>query len=384
MDQTKRAIMEDYRRRRQDFVDLGDIVNKTLQEIAAEEDAQIFAIEHRVKEESSLRDKLERYGDRFHELDDLKDVFGARIITFYSDTVTGLGKKLEEAFEVDWDLSANKGDLLDENAFGYLSLHYVCRLRKDAGYPEHLTNLRFEIQIRTMMQHAWAAINHDIGYKSDVGVPRSISRGFYRVAGLLEIADEEFLRFRDSMANYSSEIRRHIADNEAHDVEINAFSLREFMRHNPDMRAFLGRLAAISDARIDEVHPDEYVDLLALLNIGTLGELEALIQRNEELAYKLAEPLLRITALDELSSSIGLQFLCRAELLTGGYTPLEIRNYFQTAMRSPERAKTQTELLLKMRTDLEDEGPEAASLPDAARTLETQDSAEERQASATV
>lgn len=360
MDQTKQEIVDEYRKRRDDYAALGDLVHRKLQDIADEEGAQIFAIEHRVKEERSLRDKLERYGDRFHELTDLKDIFGARVITFYQDTVTRLGKRLAEVFEVDWDLSSNKGDLLDENAFGYQSLHYVCRLPQDAGYPEELTDLRFEIQIRTMMQHAWAAINHDIGYKSSVGVPRNIARGFYRVAGLLEIADEEFLRFRDSMSTYSSEVRRHIADNEAHDVAINAFSLREFMRHNVQMQAFLRKLAAVSGSRIVPVHPDEYADLLPILNVTTLGGLQALLERNQDLAYQLAEPLLQLTELEEMPANIALRFLSRAELLRGSYTPLEIRSYFQTAMRSPERAQTQTELLLKERAELEKAQSEAA------------------------
>ncbi|MBD5559290.1 MAG: hypothetical protein HDQ87_02865 [Clostridia bacterium] len=359
MDETKWAIVKDYRERRADYVELGEIVHAMLQDIASQEDAEIFGIEHRVKTEESLRDKLERYGDRFHELDDLKDVFGARVITFYQDTVTRLGKRLEEIFEIDWDLSSNKGDLLEENEFGYLSLHYVCRLPSDKGYPERLANLRFEVQIRTMMQHAWAAINHDIGYKSSVGVPRSIARGFYRVAGLLEIADEEFLRFRDSMNKYSSDVRQYIADDTAHEVELNAFSLREFMLYNSKMRSFLRQLAEISGARIGEVHPDEYVDLLALLHVQTLGALQELLDRRQALAYELAAPLLKLTAFEELPANTALRFLCRAELLAGDYTPLEIRTYFQTLTRNPSLAQTQTELLLEKKAEMA--GPEQAA-----------------------
>ena len=63
----------------------------------------------------------------------------------------------------------------------------ICSLPKDKGYPEELTEYTFEIQFRTVLQHAWAEIEHDLGYKTEFGIPLDVRREFSRVAGLLEI-----------------------------------------------------------------------------------------------------------------------------------------------------------------------------------------------------
>ena len=105
-------------------------------------------------------------------------------------------------------------------SFGYLYLHYVCSLPEDAGYPQKVCNRRFEIQIRTILQHVWDAVNHDMGYKGDFGMPRTVTRQFARLAGLFEIVDEEFIRVRDNLNIYTEQTREKIMNDGAEEVLI--------------------------------------------------------------------------------------------------------------------------------------------------------------------
>jgi DNA ligase D-like protein (predicted polymerase) len=102
-----------------------------------------------------------------------------RVITFYADDVDKVASALDRLFTVDWENSVDKRKLLETDSFGYLSLHYICSV-EDFPY-------RFEIQIRTVLQHAWANIIHDTGYKSGVEIPKRYIRSLSRLAGLLEL-----------------------------------------------------------------------------------------------------------------------------------------------------------------------------------------------------
>ena len=69
--------------------------------------------------------------------------------------------------------------------------------------PEYclFDKMKCEIQVRTILQHAWAEIEHDVVYKSLGEIPFRVRRRFACLAGLLEIADREFESLRqDEMA----------------------------------------------------------------------------------------------------------------------------------------------------------------------------------------
>jgi hypothetical protein len=48
------------------------------------------------------------------------------------------------------------------------------------------------VQVRSLLQHAWAAIGHDYLYKSALSFPDLLKRRFYAIAGGLELFDHEF------------------------------------------------------------------------------------------------------------------------------------------------------------------------------------------------
>ena len=348
-----KRILEEFTRTRSDYLELGDVIHNQLDEMVKEAGLSILGIEHRIKTVKSLAGKLERKGDDYYrKLEDLTDLAGARIICFFADEVDVLGKMVEKSFQIDMENSSDKRALMKADSFGYLSLHYICYLTPEMGYPENICYKKFEIQIRTNLQHTWSAIEHDLGYKSEFGVPRVVVRQFARLAGLLELADDEFVRIRSRMQEYTEEIREKIAKGCADDVLIDLISLEEYVKKNQEMRSFLDELAEICDsgngpAEISEVSVDAYVQQLHWLGITTIGSLQTMLKDNRELALKLARRVLESTDFDILSSSIGLRYLCRATLLNKGYTQEQMAEFFLLSASNAKRAERMANELLK-------------------------------------
>ena len=351
MNLKSRLILEDYRKQRENFVVLGDVVHSILSDISKELGLTVLAVEHRVKEEKSLAGKLERKGDLYNSFDDITDILGCRVVCFLSDEVEKVGKKIEEKFVIDWDNSIDKKNLLSANAFGYLSLHFICSLPFGDKWPDEICGKKFEVQVRTILQHAWSAIHHDIGYKSDFGVPREISRQFARLAGLLELADDEFVRARNNMLAYTEDIRNRIITDDADDVVINMISLNEYVCHSNKMQDLIAEIAEIAGAEVKIIDPESYVPQLAFLGIKRLGDIENMINENRDLAIKLAHKAFAMADLDIVSSSVALRFLCRAELLNKNYDFDKIVEFLKLSYRNKETAERQAKHLLKQKGD---------------------------------
>ena len=352
MNLKSKLILEDYRKQKEHFVTLGNVVHDMLANIAKDLGLTVLAVEHRVKEEKSLAGKLERKGDGYNSFEDLTDILGCRVICFLLDEIDKIGKKVEETFVIDWENSSDKRTLLKENAFGYLSLHYICSLPFGDKWPDEICGKKFEVQIRTILQHAWSAINHDIGYKSDFGVPRDISRQFARLAGMLELADDEFVRARDNMVGYTEDIRKRIVTDEANDVAINMISLNEYVLHNRKMQELIKEIADIAGAEIKPIDPESYIPQLAFLGVKKLGDIAIMVKENYSLAIRLAQKALSVADLDIVSSSVALRFLCRAELLNKNYEFDKIVDFLKISLKSKDKAERQAVQLLKQKGEL--------------------------------
>jgi len=95
-----------------------------------------------------------------------------------------------------------------------------------------------EIQVRTVLQHAWAEIEHDIQYKSTITIPTEIRRRFVALAGMLEIADREFQGIQDSDLEFREEARKSVQRGDLDAVEITPDALRAYLdkKFGPDNR----------------------------------------------------------------------------------------------------------------------------------------------------
>ena len=343
-----KAIIDEYKREKDTYIKLGDIVSNILKKELKANDIDFLAVEHRVKEETSLEGKLELKGEKYTSLSDITDILGERIICFFSDDVDRAASLVEKLFDIDWENSVDKRAKLLPDAFGYLSLHYICTLKEELGYGEELNSKKFEIQIRSTLQHTWASISHDLGYKSEYGVPKKITRELSRVAGLLEIADDQFINIRDDIRKYSDEVKLMLEKGELGMVLIDLVTLEQYLETNEEMKEFTNELVAISGAKRKKISPESYIEQLNFLGKKTIGDIELMLVENREKALKLARRTFETTELTRISSNVALFFLCRAELLDNGYSIEDIARFMNISTNNERRALRQAEQLVNM------------------------------------
>ena len=316
MDLHSELLLEEYREALPVFEQMKEEVLKKLRDALSRSGLVVTVIEARVKTEESLAGKLALKGQKYESLKDITDILGARVITFYTDDVDRIAAMAEKLFNIDWENSIDKRKLHQLDSFGYNSLHYICRL---PGY-----DYRFELQLRTTLQHAWAAINHDNGYKTGVEIPREYLRQMNRLAGMLELADDEFSRIRTEINNYRRRVQQLVRNGKLDDVQLDGDTFRSFMDARP-LDSLNKRIAAITQAEIQEVPLIRYLRVLNALQCKTLGDVQRLIKKYEDDAYRLARHQLGTTDLDIISSSVGLQNICIVCILDigGGTMGLE-------------------------------------------------------------
>ena len=309
LDAHAQAILEEYRQQRPVFAKMQEAIPAQVRSLFEEAGIVVASIESRVKEEKSLAGKLELKGSKYNSLADITDIFGMRIITFYIDDVDKVASGVERLFEVDWDNSVDKRKLHEVDRFGYMSLHYICR---HPDYP-----FRFEVQMRTILQHAWANMNHDTGYKSDVEVPMEYMRNMNRLAGMLELVDEQFSRIRTEINDYRRQVQSLVASGHLEEVTLDGDSFRSYLNLGP-FDALNRRIASVNQAEIQEVSLMPYLSVFKLLGFKTLGDISDLIRNYADAAYQIACYQISLTDLDILASSVGPQNLCIAYLLKKG------------------------------------------------------------------
>ena len=299
---------------------MAEVIPERLKGFFAEAGIIVAAVEHRVKTEESLAGKLRLKGGKYKDIFDITDIVGIRVITFYIDDVDKVASVLERLFEIDWANSIDKRKAHEIDSFGYLSLHYICRIPESA-YSDHehpeLNRIRFEVQMRTVLQHAWANMNHDTGYKSGVEIPSIYMRNMSRLAGMLELVDDEFSRIRRELSDYRRNVQKLVASGNLEEVQLDGDSFKSYLEIGPFDR-LNKRIASINQAEIQSVDLSAFLSLFKAMGFKTLGDIARLVKDYSDAAYQIACFQMGITDLDILSSSVAPQNLCTAFILKNG------------------------------------------------------------------
>jgi len=172
----------------------------TLEEILkamCRENAPSAIVQARPKSFSSFAEKLARKAKKYMALSTgPTDLCGARVITETLTEVERICTEIRKVFAVDDKNSLDTIERLKTEEFGYRSVHYVVQCKGPKAYgirvPTSIGDRKAEIQVRTLLQHAYASIGHDRFYKSSLHVQESLKRQMARVAALLEEGDATF------------------------------------------------------------------------------------------------------------------------------------------------------------------------------------------------
>lgn len=262
-----------YESNRHRYEGLGRTVEGVLREVLTARKIDFLTVTSRAKSVESYRGKIER--KQYHEpRSEVTDLCGVRVITYLESDVKRVCEILREAFEIDSDRSLDKSGELAVDRVGYRSVHFVCRLgsQRSSLLEYHpFADLVFEIQVRTVLQHAWAQIEHDRNYKFGGVLPAVLQRRLFLAAGLLEVADREFENLTEEIDQYDLMVRKRTSQGDL-DLEITSQTLLAYFNMRREEFSFLVLRVIESDTEIQQRLIQELRDF----DINTIRELDKL------------------------------------------------------------------------------------------------------------
>ncbi len=253
---------------------LADVINDCLEE----KKITVHSVTHRAKEAESFEKKASQpspenpaFPKYSNPMGDITDKAGVRIIVYFLSTLKVVSKILDEQFEV---IERQTKVSSEPDRLGYQSDHYLVKyLDARTAFPEYkrYAGLTAEIQVRTILQHAWAEIEHDVQYKAVTALPSQVRRRFASLAGLIEIADREFQAIEEADRELREQARRNVNLGQLNKVEITTDSLRAYL--NKKYRA---------DRRTTEFSHRWEAEFLQDLGFRNLAEVDMCVQAYDD------------------------------------------------------------------------------------------------------
>ena len=283
-EQFEESIMAEFAQKRDLFSHMASDLQDILPVLIEREGISISNLSIRIKSEEKLRRKV-RFKHKYQMLSDITDVIGCRVITLFEDDVNRVQTLVAREFDV-VEIVDRRRKMQESVDFGYNSLHMIVRFSKTrlqlTEYQPY-ADVAFEIQIRTVLQHAWAEIEHGLGYKNDFEIPRIVRRRLSRLSASLELLDEEVCNVRDEVERYNHSIDR---IERVLKTDINITSLGKYLDTSETVRAIN---AAIAEGQtIPMTFDAEFIvrqkvpQKLAYLGVNYINELDDMLEKNRE------------------------------------------------------------------------------------------------------
>jgi len=198
-------IIETYKSQIHLYKKLSEEVKDIIDQKMNKENIKIENSICREKTIESLTQKIKRKSYN-NPLEEITDLAGVRVVSYYEQDIQSIKCIIEKNFIV--HDCVDKTKKLGVDKMGYHGVNFVISLGKRYSEREYdgRINLKCEIQVRTVLQDAWALISHHLVYKEEVSIPDRMKRDLNNVASLLEISQGIFDSMREKRERYISEI----------------------------------------------------------------------------------------------------------------------------------------------------------------------------------
>ena len=217
--------------------------------------APLSIVQTRPKAIASFAEKaLRKRAQHDDPISQLTDLCGARVIARTRSEVGAICEFIKENFDIDVANSLDCSERLKPTEFGYRSIHYIVSLRADreavygVSVPAELLGKKAEVQVRTVVEHAYADFGHDLTYKGAFKLPVAWERELASVAAALEEADETFSRIEERLSTYVASYGAYLSDEQA---QAEMKQLEIVLEHNPGNEKLAARLGNLAITRGD-------------------------------------------------------------------------------------------------------------------------------------
>ncbi|MER9299642.1 hypothetical protein NKI38_24545 [Mesorhizobium sp. M0621] len=281
MDHAARMI-SDFKKSRRRYLEFTKESEHRIKSLMNGKSIEYLAIEKRTKDLASFSKKVTRPDKigKYEKYTDITDLSGIRIIAYYQKDVDAICRLIKSWYEIDLVNSIDKTQASEPDRFGYASIHYIASYGSARDkLPEYVqfAGMKLEIQVRTLLQHTWAALDRRLRYGNDSAVPIPIKRKLYRVSAMLEGVDEDLTDIERRVVKLREEYAEGVKAGKLQ-VAVNKDSLEVFLEESSTVKKL------VSAARRSGLHVPTFT--------GQIDE--------EDQRYNRLLPLLRATEIDTI------------------------------------------------------------------------------------
>jgi ppGpp synthetase/RelA/SpoT-type nucleotidyltranferase len=206
---------------------LARTVRDAIQELLEQKQIDFLTVSYRVKNFDSFYEKIFRKKYKLPFVD-IEDICGIRVICPTLSDCTTVLDIIKSEFNVIVPF-IDKTKELQCDQFGYRSIQGIVTIKKEwAIAPNYrdLDDIKIEIQIRTILMHAWAEVEHEMAYKKAENIPNQFKRRFNQLAAVLELTDEQIDALTKERIDYRYSVAEEISKEPLKTMPLNVDSLQ--------------------------------------------------------------------------------------------------------------------------------------------------------------